>query len=107
MNNIKTIRERLGVTQAGLAEGMGCSQGNVSNYEQGQTIPPDAAKRLIAFAQEKGVALSFNDVYNDGTPAVLPVKVVSHNYTGPERRSEFARPFPFEELDRRNKERKV
>lgn len=63
MNPIKAIRERLGVTQAVLAEGMGCSQSNVSFYEKGQTVPPDAAKALIGFAANKGVPISFDHIY--------------------------------------------
>lgn len=63
MSNFKSIRDLLGVTQAALASGMGCSQGNVSFYEKGQTIPPDAAKRLIDFAATLGHTITFNDVY--------------------------------------------
>lgn len=70
MNNVKTIRERLGLTQAILAEGMGCTQGNVGHYEQGQTVPPDAARRLIAFAKTKGCELTFDDIYGD--PSIAP-----------------------------------
>lgn len=70
MNNLKTIRERLGVTQAALAEGMGCTQANVSFYEKGQTVPPDAAKKLIAYAQGLGHKITFNDVYV-GSAAVV------------------------------------
>ena len=68
MNTIKAIRERLGVTQSELADAMGCSQGNVSFYEKGQTVPPDAAKRLIAYAKTKGRELTFDDIYA-GLPA--------------------------------------
>lgn len=63
MNNIKAIRDHLGVTQVALASGMGCTQGNVSFYEKGQTIPPDAAKRLIDYAATLGHTITFNDVY--------------------------------------------
>lgn len=63
MSNFKSIRDLLGVTQVALASGMGCSQGNVSFYEKGQTIPPDAAKRLIDFAATLGHTITFNDVY--------------------------------------------
>ncbi|OYY20898.1 MAG: transcriptional regulator [Sphingobacteriia bacterium 35-40-8] len=63
MNNIKAIRERLGLTQAALASGMGCTQGNIGHYEQGQTVPPDAARRLIAFSRSQGHDLTFDDVY--------------------------------------------
>jgi len=63
MNTIKAIRERLGVTQAALAEGIGCTQGNVGHYERGQTVLPDVAKRLIGFAAERGLEITFDHVY--------------------------------------------
>lgn len=71
MNNIKTIRTRLGLTQAELAQGMGCTQGNVGHYERGQTVPPDAAKRLIEYAGSLGHPISFNDIYTT-EPAQVP-----------------------------------
>lgn len=63
MNTIKTIREHLGVTQEALAEGMGCTQGNVGHYERGQTVPPNAAKKLICFAKSLGQDVTFDDIY--------------------------------------------
>lgn len=63
MNRIRTIRDRLGVTQAELALALGKSQGNVAFYEKGQVMPPDVAKRLISFAATKGLAIAFEDVY--------------------------------------------
>ena len=63
MNSIQHIRTRLAVTQSVLAEAIGVSQANVSNYERGQTVPPDVARRLIVFSAARGVALTFNDVY--------------------------------------------
>lgn len=63
MSTIKAIRDRLGITQAALAESMGCTQGNVGHYERGQTVPPDAAKRLIAFAATRGLELTMDQVY--------------------------------------------
>lgn len=64
MNPIKSIRTRLGVTQAILADGIGCTQGNIGHYEnKGQTIPPDVAKRLIAFASERGLPLTYDEIY--------------------------------------------
>jgi putative transcriptional regulator len=70
MNRIKSIRDRLQVTQAELAAGLGRSQGNVAFYEKGQTMPPDVAKRLIVFARSKGHEVTFTDVYGpaDGQP---------------------------------------
>ena len=51
------------MTQAALAAGIGVTQGNVSHYEHGQTVPPDVALRLIQFARSAGVSLTFDDVY--------------------------------------------
>ena len=63
MNQIKSIRDRLGITQSALADGIGCTQGNIGHYEKGQTIPPDMAKRLIGFAKTMGHEVTYEDVY--------------------------------------------
>lgn len=63
MNNVKAIRDLLGITQTTLAEGMGCTQGNVGHYERGQTVPPEAAKRLIAYARSLGHDITFDHIY--------------------------------------------
>lgn len=65
VHNLKVIREALGITQQVLADGMGCTQGNIGHYERGQTLPPDAARRLIEFARELGLAIDFDHVYGD------------------------------------------
>lgn len=70
MSTIKAIREKLRVTQATLGQGIGCTQGNVFHYERGQTVPPETAKRLIAFAASLGYAVSFEDIY--GSPIATP-----------------------------------
>lgn len=70
MHNLKAIRERLGVTQQELADGLGCTQGNIGHYERGQTLPPDMAAKLIVFAQKKGETLTFNDIYRVEAKAV-------------------------------------
>ena len=69
MSTIKSIRDKLGITQAELAKVLGCTQGNVSFYERGQTIPPDAAKILIAHAKMLGHEITFDDIYGDPAPA--------------------------------------
>jgi putative transcriptional regulator len=63
MNALKAIRERLEVTQAELGAAVKVSQGNVSFYERGQTVPPDVAERLIAFAASKGLPISYDHIY--------------------------------------------
>jgi putative transcriptional regulator len=74
MNTFKVIRERLGVTQQELAEALGCSQGNVSLYEKGQTVLPDVAKKLIAFSGARGVLVTYEDLYGR---VKVPKKAVS------------------------------
>lgn len=63
MNAVKSIRDRLGVTQSALAAGIGQTQGNIGHYERGQTVPPDVAKRIIEFAEARGLAIGFDHVY--------------------------------------------
>lgn len=69
MNPISSIRARLGVTQSAMAEALGVTQGNVSNYERGQTVPPDVARLLIVYAASLGVHITFNDVYSTSEPS--------------------------------------
>lgn len=65
----KTIRARLAVTQAAMAEAIGVTQANVSFYEKGQTIPPKVAGKLIEFAKSKGHVITYDDVYGAQKPA--------------------------------------
>ena len=69
MSNIKSIRKRLELTQTALAKGLECTQGNIGHYEQGQTMPPDMAKKLIAFAKTLGHVVTFDDIYGAPTDA--------------------------------------
>lgn len=69
MSTIKSIRTRLGLTQTALAVAIGCTQGNVGHYEnKGQTVPPDVARRLIAYAATQGVVLTYDDIYGQVVP---------------------------------------
>jgi len=73
MSSIKSIRARLGLTQQALADGIGCTQGNVWHYEQGQTVPPSAATRLIEFAATLGLRIGFDHIYGDASiPEATP-----------------------------------
>lgn len=63
MNAFKAIRQRLGITQAEIAEPLGLSQGNISFYERGQTVPPEIAGKLIDFAGGRGLDLTYDMVY--------------------------------------------
>jgi len=63
MNAVRAIRQRLGVTQAEVAEAIGVSQSNVSFIERGQEIQPDAAKRLATWARDRGLEIGLDHVY--------------------------------------------
>lgn len=63
MNTISKIRAHLGVTQVAMAEALDVTQGNVSNYERGQAMPPHVAGRLIAYAGTLGVLLTYDEIY--------------------------------------------
>lgn len=65
MSTFKSIRQRLGMTQAAIGEALDCTQGNVSLYERGQTVPPEAAGKLIELARSRGLSISFDHVYGD------------------------------------------
>lgn len=63
MHALKNIRLRLGATQSEIAEALDVTQGNVSFYEKGQTIPPAQAEKLISFARSKGLPIGYDHVY--------------------------------------------
>jgi len=69
MNNVRHIRQTLGLSQDSLAEALGMTQGSVSQYELGSDIPPRVARRLIDVAAAKGLEISFDDVYNTSEAA--------------------------------------
>lgn len=80
MHKLKLIREWLGVTQQVMAVGLGCTQGNINHYERGQTLPPDAARELIAFAKTHGLELSYDHIYGEKPlpkPAIKRKEVVN------------------------------
>lgn len=63
-NYIKAVRERLGLSQSAFANAIKVSQGNISHYEcQRQAVPPEVASRVITAAHERGVEVTFNDIY--------------------------------------------
>lgn len=63
MSTFKAIRQCLGVTQAEIARALDTSQSNISFLERGQTVMPDMAAKLIAYAATLGLQLSYDQVY--------------------------------------------
>ena len=75
MSPVLTVRKRLRMTQKELAVELEVSQGNVSFYESGQTVPPAVAAKLIELAKSRGMHLTFDHVYGaDELPAEAEVK---------------------------------
>lgn len=73
MRPIQIIRSRLGVSQSEMAEALGCRQNNVSLYERGQAIPPGVAARLIEFAAQRGLRITYDHVYGGSdVPRMAP-----------------------------------
>ena len=65
MNNVQTIRKRLGLSQSAFADAIGVTQGNVSHIESGdQEVMPYLARRIISMAAERGVSVTFDDIYS-------------------------------------------
>jgi putative transcriptional regulator len=64
-NNLKSIRELLGLSQAALAAEIGVSQGNISHCEkQAQEVSPEMARKVVALARDRGIDVSFDDIYD-------------------------------------------
>lgn len=79
MNQVKAIRERLGVTQKMLGAGIGCTQSNVGHYECGQTVPPDMAEKLIIYATCRGLTIGFDHIYgNAPVPDLARTQELAH-----------------------------
>lgn len=65
-NQLKAVRERVGLTQSGLAEacGWGCNQSRISNYEQGRSHPRLQDCRIIVGALNvAGAGVELDDVF--------------------------------------------
>lgn len=73
MSSMRSIRVLLRVSQAELGDALGVTQSNVSFYEKGQSVRPEIAERLIAFARKRGVNLSYDQVYG-AAPLPKPAK---------------------------------
>lgn len=80
MIDLKALCKRLGVTQIELAKALGCSQANISNYRNGQSMPHRRAEVLIEFAATRGVQLDFNHIYGQ---CPLPRWVAVDSEDGP------------------------
>ena len=64
MSNMKTIREKVGVTQASLAKTVGLTQGAIAHYENERRKPGlDECRRIVDALNSKGAAVTLDDVF--------------------------------------------
>ncbi|NMG64350.1 helix-turn-helix domain-containing protein [Azoarcus indigens] len=69
MNNVQTIRKRLGLSQAAFADAIGVTQGNVSHIERGaQELTLTVARRIKAIAAERGHPTTLEFICGDTSP---------------------------------------
>ena len=69
MSVIKTIRTKLGMSQADLGAALGVTQGNVGHYERrDQLVSVPVAARLIGVCEERGLTVTFDDLYRQYLP---------------------------------------
>ncbi len=64
MSVIKTIRTKLGMSQADFGAAIGITQGNVGHYERrGQLVSVPVAAKLIKVCEKRGLTVTFDDLY--------------------------------------------
>lgn len=67
---VRSLRERLGLTQAGLAERLGTRQQTVSEWETGASRPQRMSRRLLHLVTEEGVPFDARSESPAGDPRV-------------------------------------
>ena len=63
MIDLKLLCTRLQISQAELAQALGCCQANISHYLRGQLMPAPRAQKLIDFATARGIPLTFDHIF--------------------------------------------
>lgn len=64
MNQIKSIRTRVGLTQAKFGDCIGCTQSAVGQFERGESDPSiEKAARIIDLARSHGLELQLEHIY--------------------------------------------
>ena len=65
---VRRLRERLGVTQAELADRIGTRQQTVSEWETGHSSPRRMSQRLLRMVAEEAGVYDVHDADDGGTP---------------------------------------
>lgn len=64
MSNLKTIRERAGLTQSALAEAVGMTQGAISHFENSRRMPGlDECRRITDALNASGAQCTLDEVW--------------------------------------------
>lgn len=64
MSNMKTIREKVGVTQAALAKTVGLTQGAIAHYENERRKPGlEECRRIVDALNSCGAAVTLDEVF--------------------------------------------
>jgi len=64
MSALKTIRKRVGITQAQLAERVGMTQAAIGHYETGRRRPGlEECRRIVTALNELGASCTLDDVF--------------------------------------------
>jgi len=72
MNSIHRIRTSLSATQQQLSAVLGVGQTAISQYENGGCDPSlDVARKLIKFAEQRGVKLTLEAIFAGDEPAAV------------------------------------
>jgi DNA-binding transcriptional regulator YiaG len=67
--DVRALRERLGLTQAGLAERIGTRQQTVSEWETGTSRPRRMSRRLLHLVAEESAPFDAGAPQADGDDA--------------------------------------
>ena len=64
--NIRKIREKLGMTQVDFAQSILVKQAAISKYELNITKPSwEVAKRIVELAKSKKIKITLNDIFTE------------------------------------------
>lgn len=64
-NRLLQIRQKIGISQAELAQELGVTAGNISHIETGKHgLSVDLAKALVVFCSRKNVPISLDDIFS-------------------------------------------
>lgn len=64
MNQIKSIRTHVGLTQAKFGDCIGCTQSAVGQFERGESDPTiEKATRIIDLAHSHGLSIQLEHIY--------------------------------------------